>query len=211
MEKIKPGTHGKKLQDDLEKYRAFAMELGASGAVIVKTEDIPVDETVTLKCQVPRCFGYGACAHCPPHTLKPAELREHLKKFRWAVFFTVEVPPDVIVRNKGTIKERIAAYQGIYEIVSELESAAFYDGYYLSFGFGAGSCRHTFCSQMESCVALEGKKCRFALRARPSMEAVGIDVFKMAAQVGFDIYPIGSSAKAEDVPKGVLAGIVIIG
>jgi predicted metal-binding protein len=86
----------------------------------------------------------------------------------------------------------------------------FYDGYYLAVGFGAGSCKHTLCSQQESCAALEGKKCRFTLRARPSMEAVGIDVYKMAAEAGWEIYPIGSGAKAEDVPKGTLAGIVVV-
>ena len=42
------------------------------------------------------------------------------------------------------------------------------------------------------------------------MEAVGIDVYKMAAQAGWDIYPVGSGAKSDDIPKGTLAGIVIV-
>lgn len=42
------------------------------------------------------------------------------------------------------------------------------------------------------------------------MEAVGIDVYKLVAQLGWEIYPIGSDAKAEDIPKGTLAGIVIV-
>ncbi|MFX1326168.1 MAG: DUF2284 domain-containing protein, partial [Promethearchaeota archaeon] len=75
------------LKKDLEKYRELAIELGASKAKIISTEEIPVDDRVTLKCQVPRCFGYGVCAHCPPNTLKPAELREYLKKYKWAIFF----------------------------------------------------------------------------------------------------------------------------
>jgi predicted metal-binding protein len=94
--------------------------------------------------------------------------------------------------------------------VSELESMAFYDGHYLAFGLGAGSCRHTFCGQQENCQAMEGKRCRFSLLARPSMEAVGIDVYKMVAQAGWDIYPIGSGAKPGNIPKGTLAGIVIV-
>ncbi len=210
MKPISNDLDYQKLQDDLEKYKEKALELGASRAVIVSAGDIPVDELITLKCQVPRCFGYGVCAHCPPHTLKPAELREHLKKFSKAIFFIKDIPAEVIVRDRNTIKERVAAYQDIYKIVSELESMAFYDGYYLAFGFGAGSCRHTFCGQQDSCIALEGKKCRFSLRARPSMEAVGIDVFKMAAEAGWEIYPIGSNAQAADVPKGTLAGIMIV-
>ena len=123
----------------------------------------------------------GQCP-LPPNTLKPTELQDLLKKYHWAVFFTLDVPPEVIVRDKATIKERVAAYQHVYKIVNELESVAFYDGHYLAFGFAAGSCRHTFCGQQEGCLAMEGKNCRFSLKSRPSMEAVGIDVYKMAAR-----------------------------
>lgn len=198
------------LKKDLERYKEKAIEIGASKAKILKTEDILIDERVILKCQVPRCFGYGVGAHCPPNTLKPAELRMYLKKYKWAIFFVIDVPPEVIVRDKATIKERVAVYQKVYKIVSDIESAAFYDGYYLAFGFAAGSCRHTFCGLENNCLAMEGQRCRFSLRARPSMEAVGIDVYKMVAQSGWEIYPIASNIDAVDVPKGTLAGLIIV-
>jgi len=198
------------LTGHLKNYESKALELGASRAAVIRTDTIAVDERVTLKCQIPRCFGYGASAHCPPNTLKPAELREQLKKYQWAVLFTIDAPAEVIVRNKATIKERIATYLDVFKIVSALESQAFYDGHYFAFGFGAGSCRHSYCSREETCAAMEGKKCRFALHSRPSMEAVGIDVFGLVASVGWDIYPIGSGADAASVPKGTLTGIVIV-
>ena len=195
---------------DLRKYREKAIELGATRALIVRADEIPVDERVTMKCQIPLCFGYGVGANCPPNTMKPAELRTHLEKYRWAVFFVKEIPPEVVVRDKATIKERIAAYQDVYKIVTGVESAAFYDGHYLAFGFGAGSCRHTFCGQQEDCAVMKGTKCRFSLRSRPSMEAVGIDVFKMIVSAGWSVYPIGSDAKPDEIPCGVLAGIIIV-
>ena len=210
VEKITVDMQAGRLAQDLERYVQKALELGATHAAVIKAKEIPVDERVTLKCQIPRCFGYGAGAHCPPNTMKPAELRDILKKYHWAVVFTMDVPPEVIVRNKATIKERVEAYQKIYKMVSEVESLAFYDGHYLAFGFGAGSCRHTFCGQQESCQALEGKRCRFSLLARPSMEAVGIDVYKMVASLGWDIYPVGSGAKPGEFPTGTLAGLVIV-
>jgi predicted metal-binding protein len=210
VEKIKVDRNEARLPQDLERYVARALELGATHACVIRAEQIPVDERVTLKCQIPRCFGYGAGAQCPPNTLKPVELREILAKYRWAVLFIMDVPPEVIVRDKATIKERVAAYQLVYKIVSEVESLAFYDGHYLAFGFAAGSCRHTFCGQQEDCQALDGKKCRFSLLSRPSMEAVGIDVYQLVASVGWDIYPIGSGAKPGDMPKGTLAGVVIV-
>jgi predicted metal-binding protein len=210
VEKIPVDRQEARLPQDLERYVQKALEMGATHAAVIKAEDIPVDERVTLKCRIPRCFGYGAGAHCPPNTMQPAELRELLKKYQWAVLFTLDVAPEVIVRDRATIKERVAAYQKIYKLVSEVESMAFYDGHYLAFGFAAGSCRHTFCAQQENCQAMEGKRCRFSLISRPSMEAVGIDVYQLVARQGWDIYPIGSGAKPEDMPKGTLAGIVIV-
>lgn len=210
IEKVTRDMREDRLQADLEKYRRKALAMGAAHAVVLSARDIVVDERVPVKCQIPRCFGYGAGAHCPPHTMKPVELQELLKKYNSAVFFLMKVRPEVIVRDKTTIKERVAAYQQVFKIVSELESMAFYDGHYLAFGFGAGSCRHTYCGQQENCQALEGKRCRFSLLARPSMEAVGIDVYKMAAGQDWDIYPIGSGVKPAEIPHGTLAGIVII-
>jgi predicted metal-binding protein len=210
IERITMDRQAAKLPKDLDKYCQKALELGATKVKIVPVQDIVVDDRVPLKCQIPRCFGYGAGAHCPPNTLKPQELRDILKLYEWAILFIKEVPPEVIVRDKATIKERVAAYQAMFKIVSELESMAFYDGHYLAFGFGAGSCRHTFCGQQDNCQAMEGKRCRFSLLARPSMEAVGMDVYKMVTQAGWDIYPIGSGAKPGDIPKGTLTGIVIV-
>ena len=210
IRKVGVDMYQSQLEADLKRYCGKALELGADRAKLVACEEIPVDERVVLKCQIPRCLGYGTGAHCPPNTLKPAELRELLKKYQWAVYLTKDVPPEVIVRNKATKQERVSVYQNIFKIVNELESMAFYDGHYLAFGFAAGSCRHTFCGSEETCKGLQGKKCRFALRARPSMEAVGIDVYKMVALAGWDVYPIGCDAMPADIPKGNLAGIVIV-
>jgi len=210
LKKITPDPEETRIADDLQRYQDKALELGATSARIVRADEIPVDDRVTMKCQIPLCFGYGVGANCPPNTIRPAELRSLLEKYRWAVFFVKEIPPAVVVRDKATIKERVAAYQDVYKIVNGVESAAFYDGHYLAFGFGAGSCRHTFCGLQEDCAVLKGTKCRFSLRSRPSMEAVGIDVYKMVMSAGWSIYPIGSDAKPDEIPCGVLAGIVIV-
>ena len=42
------------------------------------------------------------------------------------------------------------------------------------------------------------------------MEAVGLDAYKMVVRAGWDIYPIGSNAKPEDIQFGLLAGIIIV-
>lgn len=210
LRKISLDKDRAQITSDLQTYQDKALELGATKAKIIGANEIIVDERVTLKCQVPRCFGFGTGANCPPNTLKPAEMRVLLEKYHHAVFFVKEVPPAVIVRDKTTIKERVKAYQEVYKIVTDIEAMAFYDGYYLAFGLGAGSCRHTFCGLEENCAALQGAKCRFSLRSRPSMEAVGLDAYKMVVRAGWDVYPVGSNAKPEDIPFGLLAGIIIV-
>ena len=62
IEKISVGMQAGRLLEDLERYRRRALELGATDARVVKAEDIPVDDRVTLKCRIPRCFGYGTGA-----------------------------------------------------------------------------------------------------------------------------------------------------
>ena len=120
-----------KREQDLQKYKEMAIQLGASKSIIVDVIDIPVDERVTLKCQVPRCISYGVSAHCPPNTLKPAELRELLNHFHKAIFFIKDLPARIMGINEHTLNDLMAGYKDIYRIVSEIESQAFYDGHYL--------------------------------------------------------------------------------
>ena len=88
IEKIGTFLDESKLIKDLERYEEELFRLGAANAKIIKTEEIPVDGRVPLKCQIPSCFGYGTSAHCPPNTMKPNELRKYLENYQWAIFFT---------------------------------------------------------------------------------------------------------------------------
>ena len=198
-----------KLNKDLEKYRQEAISLGATDSKIITADMIPIDGRVALKCNIPVCFGYGTSVNCPPNTITPSKLRELIKKYKHAIFFKLEVKPEVIVRNRETILERTGAYRKIFEIVNAIESMAFYDGYYLAVGFAAGSCKSTYCYKVE-CSALKGERCRHELKVRPSMEAVGIDAYKLATSVGWDVYPIGSDCDPRDIPKGSLMGLILI-
>ncbi|OGV68742.1 MAG: hypothetical protein A3K19_11950 [Lentisphaerae bacterium RIFOXYB12_FULL_65_16] len=209
VQKVRLKTPAAKMRQDLKRYCALAGELGAADARAIPARQVTVDERVTLKCCVPKCFGYGTCANCPPHSMKPAETRQIVGMYRWAVAIKLDVPPEVIVRDKATIEPRVAAYQKVFKIVNQLESAAFYDGHYLAVGFAAGSCKSTFCFDQE-CQVLKGQKCRLALRSRPSMESVGIDCYRLATEQGWAIYPIGSDAKPPCIPHGTLMGLILV-
>ena len=95
-------------------------------------------------------------------------------------------------------------------ICSEIESRAFYEGYHLALALGQGPCKSYWCPD-QSCSALEpGGTCRFSLKARTSVEAVGIDAFSMAAKRGWEIYPCGARVEPDKLPHVLLIGLILI-
>jgi predicted metal-binding protein len=213
VRKIVKKVSEKRLLSDLERYRKEAIHLGATDAKIIKSSDVIIDERAYLKCIYPKCRFYGTNANCPPYAIKPEEMRKIIKKYKYGIIFTSEAPSnmfvgpwDVFRKNKKVIAHR----KKMAEINSKLEAMAFYDGYYFALGFGAGSCKTTFCANVE-CQALQpGKGCRFPLKVRSSMEGVGMDVYGMSARLGWDIYPCGGSLSPKDVPSGRRIGMVLI-
>jgi predicted metal-binding protein len=213
VQRIEAGLRGevdhKKLQRDLQRYLRLALQEGATAAGVVPVKRIVLDERVRLKCQVPLCKDHGTSANCPPHIGTVADMRARVEKYEFAVVFNVEFPSQRMVSGGGDPQENIADRQLIARIVSAVESAAFYDGHYMAAGFGAGSCKITWCPKVP-CAVLQGAECRHPCRARASMEAVGMDVYGLAASLGWDIYPIGKSCEASQVPHGMRLGLILI-
>ena len=198
------------LKVDLENYRQKALELGASQAEVIPAQWVRVDERVRLKCLIPRCHNYGQCAYCPPYTPEPEFMRKAFSRFQWAVLFRSDVVPVEDYANiaryssEGTKHDRKTM-----EIAGRVEIMAFADGYYLAMGFGCGNCRVSLCDSM-LCQVLDSGRCRFPLKARPSMEGVGIDVYGLVAKVGWEIYPIYNGVDPKLVPCASSVGIVFI-
>ncbi len=68
----------------------------------------------------------------------------------------------------------------IKQIAVKLEREIFLAGHYKALGLGAGPC-----SLCKECAF--GRECRHADKARPSMEACGIDVYATVRKHGFTI------------------------
>ncbi len=69
-------------------------------------------------------------------------------------------------------------------MVNFAEKKAFAEGFLFAAGFIGGCCR--LCDE---CVAVRGGiQCRFPFKARPSMEAMGIDVIATAKKVGMPVF-----------------------
>ena len=127
-----------------------AMDHGALQAEMIDPATVETAEWVRWKCQF-GCGGYGSSLVCPPHTPRPDQTRRLLDGYSRAVLF--EAPT-------GKAKE----------IAVALERQLFLDGHHKAFGLGAGPC-----SLCEECRF--DHRCLHPRKARPSMEACGIDVF----------------------------------
>jgi len=198
------------LKEDLENFRQKALELGASMAEVIPAQWVEIDERVRLKCSIPLCPYYDKCIFCPPHTAAPELMRTALAKYEWGILFALDVKPvaDFADRSKGR-KPGVKWAKKTLEITCQLETLAFSLGYYLTTGFAQASCVKVLCGQ-ERCLVLEGNKCPYPLKARPSMEAVGINVFRLVTKAGWHIYPIYRSVDPEKVPRALSVGIVFI-
>lgn len=167
----------------------IAMERGATEAKIVPVHDIILDERVILKCQVPLCKEYGNHLLCPPNSPSLAQFREALKKYSNALLIQIRTPADQLgsKSEEGRKKAIYAPANELHEIVNAVEKAAQELGFTFAAGFIGGACK--LC---DPCVGVKsGKPCKYPFKARPSMEAVGIDVHRTAQRAGrvfsFDI------------------------
>jgi predicted metal-binding protein len=199
------------LTEDLERYRQLAINLGATDAKIITTNEIMIDERVRAKCEYPRCLYYGSSANCPPYTMNLDLVRKIVRKYKYAIFTRLEIPSDQVAGQDARDEKRDRPSQiKNREIVSKIESEAFFDGYYLALGFADGPCKKAFCPDKECSALIPGQFCRHPLRSRPAMEGVGMDVFAMATRIGWDVYPIAASLSPSQVPFGSKFGLILV-
>ncbi len=204
--KYKIDISEEELLEDLARYREFALKLGCSDARVIPASMVKVDERLRLKCRISLCHHYNNCINCPPYSPTAEEMSRIIPKYKYALVIKRDVEPKEDFIDPKQHEDIARHYRKNMEIVGLIEAQAFSDGYYYAMGFAGGSCQHALC-MMEPCRVLEGKRCRFVLKARPAMEAVGIDVIDLAVRLGWDIYPI----RARPIPPGEFPCAVTIG
>ena len=179
-------------------------------AEIIPAQWVEIDERVRLKCAIPSCPHYGSNIHCPPHGFEPEFTRKAFSRYHWAILFGLDVIPAEEFADHSVQREAGGQWsRKMIEIVGRIETLAFGDGYYLALALSQGCCSKALCQQ-DRCLVLGGGKCPYPLKSRPSMEGLGIDVFRLVTKVGWDIYPIYRSVDPKGVPRALSVGIVFI-
>ena len=209
----------KELRQDLLGFQEKALELGASAAEVVAAADVVVQERVWMKCLVPRCGSAGLSPNCPPNTPQPDFMRKVFSQYQWALVFRRDVGPveDYIPTTEARrdelvekLRPRGFVHGPTWELVGRLESHIQSKGYDLAMAFSAGSCKACLCGNAP-CPVLQDEACRHPLKARPSMEGVGIDVFDLASKVGWDAYMIRViEPDLSEIPRVLSVGIVFV-
>jgi predicted metal-binding protein len=151
---------------------------GASEVRLIPAKSIVVDERVRLKCQIPLCDTYGRNLMCPPNLPSIEDFRRALERFSRAIL--IQVSASIPEQSGGKLSEDVfGPANKLHELVNKGEKMAFEGGLHFATGLIGGCCR--LC---EECVAVQGEtRCRFPFKARPSMEAMGIDVFSTLEKV----------------------------
>ena len=189
-----------------ERLMKKALDRGADDAKIIDTKIISIEDGIIDLCKAPRCKSYGKNANCPPYALEPAEARKMIETFSSALVFKIDIEPAVLISENND-----EAFKPIYEIGAQLESFSIKAGFTRSKSLAAGSCLHVLCKNKTCRVISNDKPCRHPTLARSSMEAIGINVFKLIQDAGWEIYQITKDSDPEKIPAGVLAGMVLVG
>lgn len=182
-----------------------AMELGATDAKIIPAKMILIQDEVIEMCRPPLCEGYGKSTNCPPHVMSPEEARGLVAQYESALIFKIDFPSEILLSE-----DRFNAFGRVYEVASEMEAWLRGAGYTLSKGFAAGSCKPVFCRDIPCPALIDGGLCRYPSLARPSMEAVGMNVFQLVRDVGWEIHRIGRATDPRTIPNGILVGLILV-
>jgi predicted metal-binding protein len=180
-----------------------AHALGADRAAPLPAASVVVDERVRLKCRVPLCSRYGRNLTCPPHVPGPDETRAALGRYGDALLVQRDISltqADVDIAMAGRTyaesraagpsdqavaaceDEVVTAQNAFAKLMTDLEREAFKLGYRFAAAFAGGDC--VLC---QVCEGVDDGICRHPFEARPSMEAVGIDVVATARAAGLEV------------------------
>lgn len=174
-----------------EELITAARSAGAQAAVLIRTEEVVLDVRANFKCLVPMCPSYGQNKTCPPIVARPDEFRKVLDSYTFALFVqkTFHLAENEV--GSGALSEVYLSpsLQALkrrqclefYGILEAIERKALELGFPYTAGLGEGPCR-----VCDPCTL--NAPCPVPFKARPSMEAMGIDVLKTAANAGCPIH-----------------------
>ncbi len=179
---------------------------GVSDALVIATEEIPVEEHFRALCEDPRCPNYGSSVHCPPHARSPTVFRELLRSYRYGFVFRFDIPAEALGRDARREIGRL-----LHDTTAEVERQAIALGFVRAAGFSSGGCKRTYCNDHSDCAArYDESGCRFPDWARTSLSGMGVNTQRLLQAAGWLKRSSYASAASETQHGAMLVGLVLL-
>jgi predicted metal-binding protein len=159
--------------EDKQKIENIIRQHGYQDFKWIDPQKIVVAQWVRMKCLF-GCNEYGRTATCPPNVPSVSDCEKFFHDYTQAVVLRFEKKVDLP-------EDRFEWTKKVNSALLDLEKDVFISGY-----------KKTFLLFMDSCCLCEscsGKrdKCKEPKMARPTPEALGMDVFATVRSIGFPI------------------------
>jgi predicted metal-binding protein len=128
-------------------------------------------------CMENRCGSYNANHMCPPRVGSLGEVAARLQGFPEGVLLQYSRRMDVANDREGVIRTKLEFHRLILRLEQRLKKR----GVNQVWGLIGGNCE--LC---RTCTAVEDNPCRHPEKARPSLEAIGVDVVGLLERLGLD-------------------------
>jgi len=139
----------------------------------IAPEDIAIRQWVRFMC-VESCPGYGKKAVCPPNVPAIEECERFFSEYNAAILIRFEM-------NAHHRDDDPEVFKDIDQRLLKLEERLFYEGHQKAIVFPA-----TICYRCDDCPGRRDL-CRHKESARPTPEALGVDLFETVKKVGYPL------------------------
>jgi predicted metal-binding protein len=165
-----------------EQLESLFSEHGYTDFKLIHPKDIVLAQWVRMKCMF-GCPEYGRTASCPPNVPSVSECQQFFKEYSIGVIFHFE-------KKVSEPEGRHAWSKKVNQGLLKLERDVFISGYQKAFLLFMDSCG--------ICAECSGKRetCKNARLARPSPEAMAVDVFATVRKFGYKVEVLTDYSKA---------------
>ncbi len=155
----------------------LARQLGIETCLEINSEILVPEERIRDLCLENKCGNYGVNYMCPPCIGSLADIDNKLKNYSHGLLLQYTRTLDV----KGDIEALRETKIDFHHKILELEDFLYTKGFSEVWGLIGGSCE--LC---HPCGARTNRPCPYSEQARPSLEALGIDVLGLLDSLGLD-------------------------
>jgi predicted metal-binding protein len=153
-------------------------EWGATHCQFISSGLLIPDERIRKYCYENKCGCYDKHLMCPPRTGSIAEVSQKLKLFNTGILVQYTKRLEVQKDTAGVTAAKLALHYMVLETEKYLTENA---GIVKIFGLIGGECE--LCNP---CAGYSAEACVYPDRARPSLEALGVDVIGLLKSLSLD-------------------------